>query len=198
MLTLRHQQNPLSDFLGGGATLAYRSEEVVLARLLARVQALQHSRRREVQKCPDTQLLPRSKHALDELVTHAAEQRRKDERRSTLPGWQALAEEVAQELAVWRRAHPQATLAEMEEVVLEVGQRLQARALEQLVQASATADLAAQPVAERPACPQCGGRLEPRGRQRRTVRPARQRAALAVTRSYAVCTACGAGLFPPG
>ncbi len=73
-----------------------------------------------------------------------------------LPGWQTLAEEVAQELTVWRTAHPRATLAEMEEVVFAVGQRLQARALEQMVQASATADLAAQPVAARPACPLCG------------------------------------------
>jgi hypothetical protein len=115
-----------------------------------------------------------------------------------LPGWQALAEEVAQELTVWRNAHPRATLAEIEAEVWEVGQRLPARALELIVQASATADLAAQPVADRPGCPTCGGSLEPRGRRRRVVRPARQRAPLAVDRSYAVCSACGAGLFPPG
>jgi len=85
MLTLRHQQNPLSDLLGGGATLASRSEEVVLAPLLARVQALPHSRRREGQKCPDTQLLPGSKDALDELTAHAAGHRRKDGRRRNAP-----------------------------------------------------------------------------------------------------------------
>ena len=115
-----------------------------------------------------------------------------------LPGWQALAEDVATELTAWRRAHPRATLAEIEDAVWEVGQRLQARALELVVQASATTDLATQPVAERPVCPACGGSLEPRGRHRRVVRPARQRAALALDRSYGVCSACGAGLFPPG
>lgn len=115
-----------------------------------------------------------------------------------LPGWTALAEEVAEELTAWRQAHPRATLAEMEDVVWEVGQRLQARALEHIVQASATANLATQAAVERPACPTCGGNLVPRGRRRRLVRPARQRAALTVDRSYAVCSACGAGLFPPG
>lgn len=114
-----------------------------------------------------------------------------------LPGWRALAEGVAEELTIWRRAHPRATLAEIEDVVFEMGQRLQARALEQVVQASATADTAMQPEIERPKCPTCGGRLEARGRQRRTIRPARQRAPLEVDRSYAVCAECEAGLFPP-
>ena len=91
-----------------------------------------------------------------------------------LPGWQALAEEVAQELAGWRAAHPRATLAEIEAEVWEVGQRLQARALELVVQASAATDLAALSPAERPVCPTCGGSLDPRGRRRREVRPARQ------------------------
>jgi RNase P subunit RPR2 len=115
-----------------------------------------------------------------------------------LPGWQVASEAVAQELVVWREAHPRANLTQIEDAVFEAMQRLQARALEQVVRASATADVAAQPVAERPRCPTCGGLLEPRGRQRRTIRPARQRAALELDRSYAVCAECGAGLFPPG
>ena len=122
----------------------------------------------------------------------------KDEVERVLPGWRALAETVAEELTAWRRAHPRATLAEIEAVVFEVGQRLQARALEQVVHASASADVAAQPAAERQTCPTCSGRLESRGRQRRTIRPARQRVALEVDRSYAVCAECGAGLFPAG
>ena len=62
--------------------------------------------------------------------------------------------------------------------------------------ASASADVAVQPATERPTCPTCRGRLEPRGRQRRTIRPARRRATLEVDRSYAVCAECEAGLFP--
>jgi RNase P subunit RPR2 len=115
-----------------------------------------------------------------------------------LPGWQATSEAVARELVAWREAHPRASLTQIEDAVFEAMQRLQARALKQVVLASAVADVAAQPAAERPTCPTCSGRLEPRGRQRRTIRPARQRAPLEVDRSYAVCTECGAGLFPPG
>jgi len=120
-----------------------------------------------------------------------------DEVEQILPGWQATSQAVALELAEWRKAHPKATLTEIEDAVFEAMQTLQARALGEVVQASSAVDLAAQPADERPRCPTCGGQLEPRGRQRRTVRPARQRAALDVDRSYAVCATCGAGLFPP-
>ena len=110
-----------------------------------------------------------------------------------LPGWRELSDAVGRELIAWREAHPRATLRQIEEAVFEAMQRLQARALQQVVLASAVSDVAAQPVAERPRCPQCGGRLEPRA-----IRPARQRVRLEVERSYAVCAACGAGRFPPG
>jgi RNase P subunit RPR2 len=115
-----------------------------------------------------------------------------------LPGWQATSEAVARELVAWREAHPKASLTQIEDAVFEAVQRLQARALRQVVHASTAADVAAQPVEERPTCPTCHARLEPRGRQRRTIRPARQRTPLEINRSYAVCAECGAGLFPPG
>jgi uncharacterized protein with PIN domain len=115
-----------------------------------------------------------------------------------LPGWQAASQAVAQELAEWRRAHPKATLTEIETAVFEAMQQLQAQAMGEVVQASTAADLAALHSDERPRCATCGGQLEPRGRQRRRIRPARQRAVLDLDRSYAVCATCGAGLFPPG
>ena len=121
-----------------------------------------------------------------------------DEVERILPGWQAASQAVAREMAEWRRAHPKATLAQIEDAVFEAMQKLQARALGQVVHASAVSDVAAQPADERPRCATCGGQLEPRGRQRRSIRPARQRARLDLERSYAVCATCGAGLFPPG
>ena len=114
-----------------------------------------------------------------------------------LPGWRALSDAVGRDLIAWREAHPKASLVQIEDAVYEAMQRLQARALQQVVLASAVADVAAQPAAERPLCPGCNGHLEPRGRQRRTIRPARQRIPLELNRSYAVCAECGAGLFPP-
>jgi len=121
-----------------------------------------------------------------------------DEVEQILPGWQAASRAVAHEVAEWRKAHPKATLTEIEDVVFEATQKLQAQLLGEVVYASAAADVATQPATERGRCPTCGGQLEPRGRQRRKVRPARQRAALDLQRSYAVCATCGAGLFPPG
>jgi hypothetical protein len=121
-----------------------------------------------------------------------------DEVEQILPGWQAASQAVACELAEWRKAHPKATLTEIEDAVIEAMQKLQAQALGEVVHASAAVDVAAQPANERARCPTCGGQLEPRGRQRRKVRPARQRAPLDLERSYAVCATCGAGLFPPG
>jgi hypothetical protein len=103
-----------------------------------------------------------------------------------LPGWRAPTDAVGHELIAWREAHARTSLSQIEDAVFGAMQRLQARALQQVVLASAPA----QPVAERPTCPSCGGRLESHGRQRRTIRPARQRAPLEVDCSYAVCTEC--------
>ena len=113
-------------------------------------------------------------------------------------GWGELQAEVWRELSGWRAANRQATLAEIERTVAEAMQRLQARYLDDLVHASAAADLEAAPAEERPRCPGCGGALEPRGRDVRRVLVARQAAPLELRRSYAVCSACGAGLSPPG
>ena len=113
-------------------------------------------------------------------------------------GWQELSGQVQGELAAWRRAHPRATLTEIEAATATALQRLQARYLRDLVAASPSADLAATPAAARPRCPACGGALAARGRQTRAVLTPGQAEPVAVTRSYAVCSACGAGLFPPG
>jgi hypothetical protein len=113
-------------------------------------------------------------------------------------GWAVLQAEVGRELRRWRAAHPRATLSELEAAVGEAVQRLQARYLHDLAHASAAADLEAVPAAARPPCPACGGALEPRGRDVRRVLAARQSAPLELRRSYAVCSACEAGLFPPG
>ena len=111
--------------------------------------------------------------------------------------WQHEAEAVLSGIKEWRQAHPRATLAEMEQALDERLSAMRARLLEDLALASRAAEVAAASAEERPRCPRCGGVLQARGRGERTVitqgdRPIRLR------RSYAVCTACGGGLFPPG
>lgn len=112
--------------------------------------------------------------------------------------WRELSARVHDDLAAWRAAHPRATLTEIEAAVAEATRRLQAQYLRDLVAASPSADLAALPPGERPRCPACGGRLAPRGQHAREVLTPGQSEPLRLRRSYAVCPACGAGLFPPG
>lgn len=107
--------------------------------------------------------------------------------------WQKLSEEVMTGLRDWRAAHPRATFAEIEAAVDERLNGMRARVLEDLALASAAEATAAAPGA----CPECGQALQRRGMQTRTLtvqgdQPVRLR------RSYAVCPACGTGLFPPG
>ncbi len=106
--------------------------------------------------------------------------------------WQGLSEEVFTGMAEWRAAHPRATMREIEAAVEERLDRLRARLLERAALASAATDLA-----DHPACPGCGGTLRARGkRKRRLTVPGDQ--VVELERTYAVCAACGSGLFPPG
>jgi YgiT-type zinc finger domain-containing protein len=111
--------------------------------------------------------------------------------------WQVLTEDVLSGMADWRAAHPKATFAEIEAAVDERLGRMRARMLEAAALASAAADVRGSEAADRPVCPDCGQVLAARGVRERTLRvPGQQTVTLA--RSYTVCPACGAGLFPPG
>ena len=111
--------------------------------------------------------------------------------------WQRLTEEVLSGMADWRAAHPKATFAEIEAAVDERLAGMRARMLEAVAEASAAADLSGEGAGERPVCPQCGGALVGRGQRERRLRVASGQM-VRLQRRYAVCPACGAGLFPPG
>jgi hypothetical protein len=96
----------------------------------------------------------------------------------------------------WRTAHPRASFAEIEAAVDERLARVRARMLEEAALASRAADVGALPVAERPRCPDCGQAVVDRGRHTRTLTVSGNQP-VCLERSYAVCPACGAGLFPP-
>ncbi len=75
--------------------------------------------------------------------------------------WKAQGEEIFAAVAQWRAAHPQATLAEIEQAVDEQMNRLRARMIEQAAQASAAAESEA---SQGLVCEQCGQPLQARGR----------------------------------
>lgn len=107
-----------------------------------------------------------------------------------------IAEAVAG-LADWRVQHPTATFAEIEAAVDERFNTARARVLGELAQLSRAADLAGKPVGERARCPDCGAELRPQGTRRRAVVTQGAKEVL-LERDYALCPACGRGVFPPG
>lgn len=111
--------------------------------------------------------------------------------------WQPLSQEVLHVMQEWRRHHRRATFQEIESSLDAQLVRLRAQMLQDLALSSPSADLPTMCEGERPTCATCGARLEAQGKQMRTlVTEHDQRVEL--TRSYATCPECGAGLFPPG
>jgi hypothetical protein len=114
-----------------------------------------------------------------------------------VPKWQVLMEDVLSGMSEWRAAHPKATFAEIERAVEEQIDVLRARFIQDVVATSAAGEMASRPVSERPHCSDCGALMESRGQQDRVLTVAGDRP-VHLRRSYVVCPACGAGVFPPG
>ena len=111
--------------------------------------------------------------------------------------WQEEAEEVMTGVRDWRVQHPHATFREIEAAVDERLAKMRARMLRDAAMASAAAHLGSATSEERPTCPRCGHVLGARGEEERTLTTSHNQA-IRLKRSYAVCPACDAGLFPPG
>jgi len=111
--------------------------------------------------------------------------------------WRALAEEAFTGMTEWRLQHPTATFREIETAVDERLARVRARMLQDAALASAATDLRTLPAAERPVCPACGHRPELRGQETRHLTTTDDQP-VTLTRTYTVCPACDAGVFPPG
>ena len=110
--------------------------------------------------------------------------------------WQVLAEEAITGMAEWRVQHPTATLREIEAAIDEHLAQVRARMLQDAALLSAAADLRALPPAARPVCPDCGQRLEARGKEARRL-TTRHEQPITLRRTRAVCPQCGTALFPP-
>jgi NADH pyrophosphatase NudC (nudix superfamily) len=108
--------------------------------------------------------------------------------------WQQSSQHASQAIAYWRAAHPEATLAEIEAAVDEQMNRLRARMIEEVAQASSLEQAGAGDQARK--CPHCGERMQARGKhQRRLQTQGGQQVRL--TRQYVSCSACGYSFFPP-
>jgi uncharacterized protein with PIN domain len=103
----------------------------------------------------------------------------------------AKAEAVIDELLTKRPAPEQASLGDIEQAALQLGEQL-----EQAVTAELMQDSAAAVEPERPTCPNCGQPLKAKGRRRRRI--VTETGEVTVEREYYHCAACGQGIFPPG
>lgn len=110
--------------------------------------------------------------------------------------WQHLTEDITREMGEWRLTHPKATLREIETELDTRLSRMRARMLEDLALTSASATWTQTRTALPPLCPDCHQALDDRGAKRRTLLTHGGQH-LELERSYGVCPACGAGLFPP-
>jgi ribosomal protein S27AE len=110
--------------------------------------------------------------------------------------WHQLTQEVMTGMREWRLQHPTATLRAIETELDSRLNRMRARMLEDLALQSAATDWQDSPAAQQPICPDCGRPLQARGSHPRTLQTHGGQT-ITLERQYAVCPACGAGLFPP-
>ena len=103
----------------------------------------------------------------------------------------AQAEAAIDELLAEKKAPEVASLADIEQVALQAGQRLEEAITTELLEASGQALTASWPT-----CPTCGKRLLAKGkRPRRVVTEAGE---AVILRDYYYCRHCRTGIFPPG
>jgi NADH pyrophosphatase NudC (nudix superfamily) len=110
--------------------------------------------------------------------------------------WRELSEEVITGMKEWRLQHPKATLREIEAALDERLGRLRAKMLQDAALASTAADWDEVAEEDCPVCPQCGARLDFRGKHDRHLQTHGGRE-IVLERGYGVCPGCGTGFFPP-
>ena len=103
----------------------------------------------------------------------------------------AEAEELFDQLMVWDEHTSKPDMTQIEEIVLQLRQRLG----EQMAQAVLARQDSRQP-AERLSCAQCGSELEAKGQKGNQVES--RVGGLRVERGYYYCPGCREGFFPSG
>jgi DNA-directed RNA polymerase subunit RPC12/RpoP len=110
-------------------------------------------------------------------------------------GWSGLSDEIMKRVAEWREQHPRATFREIEEEIDQRLSGLRAKMLSDTANRSDKAEWAGEEAGQ--VCPDCGAKIIKKGRKKRILltRDGRE---VVLDREYAVCPACGQGIFPPG
>jgi len=109
--------------------------------------------------------------------------------------WSVQSEEIMQGIAKWREQHPKVTMREIEGEIDKRLSELRAQVISDTAMQSAQAEW--ESGAAGVVCPQCGERLEKKGKKKRTLETQGGRE-VELIREYGVCPKCGQGIFPPG
>jgi predicted RNA-binding Zn-ribbon protein involved in translation (DUF1610 family) len=110
------------------------------------------------------------------------------------PQWQQQSQAVSKAIAQWRQAHPKATMAEIEKAVDEQMNALRARMIEEVALSSEAVSSDQRSNSDH--CPQCGQRMQARGRHQRHLQTQGGQE-VTLTRRYQSCPSCGYSFFPP-
>jgi RNase P subunit RPR2 len=119
------------------------------------------------------------------------------EEKGFAPNWGTVFSEIQQEMTAWRRAHPKATLREIELATEECLAALHARIVQDIAAASEVAEFAGLPEEDRPTCPSCRAPLVAHGKKQRTLRSHGDQA-IVLGRAQGTCPKCGRAFFPSG
>jgi len=109
-------------------------------------------------------------------------------------GWSGMSKDILEGVEQWREEHSRATMREIEE---EVDKRLSVLRAKMISDTANASERAQWETAQGVQCPDCGAKLVKKGKKKRILltRDGRE---IELDREYAVCPACGQGIFPPG
>lgn len=111
--------------------------------------------------------------------------------------WGELHEKISEAIKEWRRAHPEATLTEIEEAVDGRVSEMRRQMVEDLAQEGRTADLSRLTKEERPRCPRCGQPAAANGKGKRKLKTYYGQS-IELERHQAYCSHCEVTFFPSG
>jgi YgiT-type zinc finger domain-containing protein len=106
-----------------------------------------------------------------------------------------MEQELGERMRTWRRAHPQATMYEIEVELDAQIAVLRAEMLAATAVAGASREMGAGESA--PVCPVCQGQLVKDGKRTRKLKTSGDQEVV-LERVYMRCPQCGYGVFPPG
>ncbi len=111
--------------------------------------------------------------------------------------WGEVSRAVGEELAVWRREHPRASLSAIEAALEERWAKARAHLVQEAAEASAARDLKQGAPGPAASCPACGGIVREKSWEARQLTTEGDQT-VRLERSLGECSGCGQELFPPG